>query len=470
LSFASFSFLFLFLITLIARYSFGKDSSKETYLFFLLIASLVFYASYIPQYLFILLGITLADFLLARGIAAAGKQNSKKMFLALSIISNLGLLGFYKYYNFFVDELRDWSYVFDLHLLTRAELRIALPLGISFFTFESMSYTIDVYRGVIQPEKRYWRFLLFVSFFTHLISGPIVRAKELLYQFDRKREPRINVFVEGFYLIVRGYFLKVVVADNLADYVNGYWSYASGGSASPGFVLVMAILFACQIFADFEGYSCIARGAAFLLGFHLPLNFNNPYIAGTFKEFWSRWHMTLSRWMRDYLYIPLGGNRRAPIRNYCNVILVMLIAGFWHGANYTFIWWGGILGTAMVIERLVGFSELSGRVWWQRAIWYLIVQTVILISWIFFRAEFVDQALWMVRHLFTAPLGFSGMDLLLPGLPFCAPILLLHLNGLLVEKWGVKTVPWVKSLVSAFMLYAIFTLYGQGNAFLYFHF
>ncbi len=213
--------------------------TKNYYLWFLLAVSLVFYASYIPRYIFLLLGLTAVDFVLGRKIAETKNTGLKNFFLALSIVSNVGLLGFYKYSHFLIETLQDFSYVLNGPVLERIQANSALPLGLSFFTFQSMSYTIDVYCGVIPPERRYWRFLLFVSFFTHLISGPIVRASELLYQFDRKRRLWPAAAMEGLFLIVRGFFLKRVVADNLADYVNNYWrdDFISNRSASVSFLL-----------------------------------------------------------------------------------------------------------------------------------------------------------------------------------------------------------------------------------------
>lgn len=469
MSFVSFPFLFLFLTAVAARVTFGRNKNGKGYLFFLLAASLVFYASYIPSYLFLLIGITTVDFLMGKGIAGALTLRRRKLFLLVSLFSNLGLLAYYKYSHFFLDELQDTLYAFDLGFWKEKPFNIVLPLGISFITLRNMSYTIDVYRGVVEPFKSYWRYLLFVSFFTHLVSGPIVRAKEFVSQFDRQRRPRLQVFLEGAYLMVRGFFLKMVVADNLAGYVDGSWGTESGNPAGP--VVVKAVLFACQIFADFEGYTSIARGAAYLLGFRLPLNFNNPYLAATFKEFWTRWHITLCQWMRDYLYIPLGGNRVRRRRLYFNLLLVMLVAGLWHGASYTFLYWGGILGFGLVLERATGLDRIAQFPPWVRIGWYLAVQAVILVAWIFFRSSDLQQAFAMVGSLWGGNWDWEKSRNLLPGFAFCAPVVFFHLGGLLREKRILPPPgPLEKGIGCAVMLFLILSWYGENYAFIYFHF
>ena len=459
------------LVSLGMRWALRTTKNKNYYLFFLLITSLVFYTSYIPRYFFILLGLTAIDFWMGLKIAETSNPAMKRFYLTLSIVSNLGILVFYKYSGFFVDALKSISYVFDHPILEKMEVKLALPLGISFFTFQSMSYTIDVYRGVIPPEKRYWRFLLFVSFFTHLVSGPIVRAKELIYQFDRKRRLWLSVAMQGIYLVIRGYFLKRVVADNLADYVNNYWrdDFILNGTGSVS--LLLAFFFSCQIFADFEGYTSIARGSAYLLGFRLPNNFNNPYLASSFREFWTRWHITLSRWMRDYLYLPLGGNRVSEIRLYTNLLLVMVLAGLWHGAAWTFVIWGLIHGTALVVERVIGLHRPDKWPTWVIGIWFLVVQVVVLIGWVFFRSEYYSQAVALIHNMFNGPWGWETGLKLFPGLAFTLPVLGLHFRGFLKERnWLNAPQPLEKAFWCAFMLYFVLSLSGQNNAFIYFHF
>jgi alginate O-acetyltransferase complex protein AlgI len=471
LSFVSYSFLLLFAVAWAGRLTFGRNKNEKSYLLFLLALSLIFYASYIPAYLFLLLGVTAVDFYAGQKIAETGDKTRKKWFLFLSVGSNLGLLGFYKYSRFLLDNLGMLSRVLGIRGISLPAVEWALPLGISFFTFQSISYTFDVYRGVLRPVDRYWRFLLFVSFFTHLVSGPIVRARELLYQFDRKRRPRLAVGLQGAYFMIRGFFLKMVVADNLAYAVNNHWkdSLIYGGSAL--FSLLLAFLFACQILADFEGYSNIAMGSAYLLGFRLPFNFNNPYLAKTFKEFWTRWHITLSRWMRDYLYIPLGGNRVAEWRVYVNLLLVMVIAGFWHGAAYTFIFWGALHGCALVVERMLEIPERANRHALFGGFWYFTVQAGVLIAWIFFRAQNLDQAFALTGNLFRGGWDPASAQKLLPALAFASPILGIHLRAFLGETRRLRAPSlFEKAAWAAFMLYGILSLYGENSAFIYFQF
>ena len=471
MSFVSISYLILLLVSLIIRWMLRKFENKNYYLLFLLGASLVFYVSYIPRYLFLLLGLTAIDFYMGRKIAETTNSKLKSFCLAISIISNLGILGFYKYSQFLIDSIKVFSYIFDHPVLANMQVDLALPLGISFFTFQSMSYTIDVYRGVIPPERRYWRFLLFVSFFTHLVSGPIVRARELIYQFDRKRKMWLGVAMEGGYLIVRGFFLKKVVADNLGDYVNNYWRKDFIASCPSSAALLLAFFFGCQIFADFEGYTSIARGSAYLLGFRLPQNFNNPYIAVSFREFWSRWHITLPHWMRDYLYIPLGGNRVSELRLYANLLFVMVVAGLWHGAAWTFVVWGAIHGIALVIERVASLDRTDKWPSWVIGLWFLVVQAVVLLAWVYFRSEDMDQAVTLISNCFSGNWGWETGQKLVAGLAFTLPVVALHLRGFLAERnWLNVPQPMEKAAWCAFMIYCVFSISGGNNAFIYFHF
>lgn len=343
MSFVSFSFVLLFAFALVCRVWIGPTKVEKAYLASLLILSLVFYASFYPPYLLLLLFTTLVDYYAGKKIFQATSLYRKKLFLTLSLTANLGLLAFFKYSDFMVDSFEAILEFFYPNAVRLPNLNLVLPIGISFFTFQSMSYTIDLYRGRIQPAPSYGRFLLFVGFFTHLVSGPIVRASELMYQFERKRKMRLSVILQGLYLIIYGYFLKMVVADNLAGYVNQYWSRGASDNMPTVVPLSLALLFSCQIFADIYGYTNIARGTAYLLGFRLPVNFNSPYIAASFREFWTRWHISLSRWIRDYLYIPLGGNRGEGIRPYRTVLITFLLAGLWHGAAFTFLIWGAFM-------------------------------------------------------------------------------------------------------------------------------
>jgi len=472
MSFISFSFLLLFAFALTGRLLIGRAKVEKPYLILLLVASLVFYASFIPQYLLLLLFTTAVDYYAGNKIAESETASRRKTFLVISLAANLGWLGFFKYSNFALDWVRNVCLLLGTADAWVPRMEWVLPIGISFFTFQSMSYTIDIYRRQLKPAPSYWRFLLFVGFFTHLISGPIVRASELLYQFDRKRKIRARVCLQGCYLMILGFFLKMVVADNLAAYVNRYWDRGGAVDMPAPVPLALALLFSCQIFADFFGYTNIALGAAYLLGFKLPTNFNNPYIAGSFREFWTRWHITLSRWIRDYLYIPLGGNQGSPARAFYTLMTTMLLAGLWHGAAPTFILWGGIHGLALGLERLLGFHRTGpAQPLILRIAWFLVVQTTVLMAWIFFRSKSLEQGYCFIKNILTVGGGWEYLLQIAPAFLFVLPVFLMHLRGFLVERQWVGA-PGIreKGILCGLMLYAILTIYGKNNAFIYFQF
>jgi len=308
MSFVSFSFLVLFGVVLGIRLTIGRRKTEPAYLAALICASTLFYSWHIPVYIVLLLGSTQVDFIAARRIALEPPGSVwRRAALVVSLVLNLGVLCFFKYAGFLLEQIsRPLAWLGVTPVLPHFDL--ALPLGISFYTFQSMSYTIEVYRGRQRPVSSFWQLFFFVGFFPQLVAGPIVRARDFLYQIARKRRVNFRVVSEGGFLIIRGFFLKMVCANHLAPFVDYVFSRARTETNST-VLLLGAVLFGCQIFCDFAGYSSIARGVAYVLGFRLPVNFNNPYLARTFSEFWTRWHITLSQWLRDYLYVPLGGNR-----------------------------------------------------------------------------------------------------------------------------------------------------------------
>jgi len=335
-----------------------------------------------------------------------------------------------------------------------------------------MSYTIDVYRGQLKALRGFWPFFLFISFFPQLVAGPIVRAVEFLPQMPRLRRLRAPVFYEGAWLIVSGFFLKMVCADNLAVYVDEYWSRGAAEDSGSGFALWLALMFSGQIFADFAGYSNIARGTAYLLGYRLPINFNAPYLAASFKNFWERWHMTLSRWLRDYLYVPLGGNRHGRVRTYVNLMIVMLLGGLWHGAAYTFIAWGAIHGAALAIERLLNLHRDDG--WGQqpavRVAWYVVVQSMVLVAWVFFRSESMEEAGLILGNIAALEDWSIGPRETVGGL-FLLPIVLHHAYVWVEEREFLAPVAApARAVLAAGMVYAIATLYAGNADFIYFQF
>jgi len=471
MSFVSYSFGLLFLAIFFVRMALDPVRHKGAYLAAVIVASFVFYAWLVPAYVLVLLTTSGVDYLAAaRMPALAPGSGGRKALLVVSLAVNLGMLAFFKYFDFAAGNVVALLQTFGLRL-SPPHLELALPLGISFYTFESMSYTIDVYRDRIQPVRRLRDYVLFIGFFPHLVAGPIVRARDFLYQIERTRRPRLRVVTYGAYLMIRGFFLKLVVADNLATIVDTHWPRAGAENANASLTLAIAVMFGLQILCDFDGYTSIARGAAYILGFRLPVNFRAPYLAGTFRSFWQRWHITLSRWLRDYLYVPLGGNRGSRLRTYANLLTVMLLGGLWHGANYTFLAWGALHGFALAGERLLGLDDQRTRPRAVRIAWLLVVQAVVLVGWIFFRSASVDGALGILRKLVAGPYRPIEPLLLLQMSLFALPPIAGHVTAWVQERYGVRDRSLVgRGLLAATMLYATCVASGRNNAFIYFQF
>jgi alginate O-acetyltransferase complex protein AlgI len=472
-NFVSWAFVALFAIVFAARLTIGRRKIEPSFVLVLIVSSAVFYAWHIPVYIGILLLSAGIDYWAAIWLdrVPEARRRKRRWILALSLGTNLGLLAFFKYSGFLLEVLAD---LFGAGTGGRLspDFGIALPMGISFYTFQSMSYTIDVYRGHLKALRGFWRFFLFISFFPQLVAGPIVRAVEFLPQMPRPRRLRARVAYEGAWLIVSGFFLKMVCADNLAIYVDEYWPRAAWEDSGSGFALWLALMFSGQIFADFAGYSNIARGTAYLLGYRLPINFNAPYLATSFKNFWERWHITLSRWLRDYLYVSLGGNRRGRVRTYVNLMLVMLLGGLWHGAAYNFIVWGAIHGAALAVERLLhlhrddGWASHAGV----RVAWFFVVQSAVLVAWIYFRSESLAEAGAILQNI-AALHDWSVGPRELVGLLFLLPIVLHHAYVWLEEHRRFEPVAApARAVLAACMVYAIATLYAGTADFIYFQF
>ncbi len=473
MNFVSWAFAALFAVVFAARLSLGRRKIEPAYVAVLIAASLVFYGWHVPVYLVVLVGSALVDFLAAQamGRLTPAQHGRRRALLVVSLVANLGLLAFFKYGNFAAQAAEDLGAMFG-QTWRLPELHLVLPMGISFYTFQTLSYTIDVYRGQLAPVASFWRFLLFISFFPQLVAGPIVRASEFLPQMPRPRRLRLRVFYEGVWLIIAGLFLKMVCADNLAAYVDEYWARGSTPGTDATFSLWVGLMFSGQIFADFCGYSTIARGLGYLLGYHFPINFNAPYVAATFKNFWERWHITLSRWLRDYLYVPLGGNRGSGPRTYVNLLLVMLLGGLWHGAAYTFIVWGAIHGLCLALERALQLQRRDGapRPVWVRGAWAVFVQAAVLIAWIFFRSDSLEGAVQFVTNL-AAGAWTTPAPWMLAALLFLAPLVAMHAHTWLLERRLVGPLgAGTKAALAAGMTYGILTLYGGTSDFIYFQF
>ncbi|MBN1803684.1 MAG: MBOAT family protein [Sedimentisphaerales bacterium] len=363
----------------------------------LLAASYFFYACFNPLYLVLISYSTLLDYFVVIGME---KSSRKKIWLTISIINSLGLLGFFKYGAFVTDNinllLSSLKIPFEL-----ASPGILLPVGISFYIFQSMSYTIDFYRGNIEREKSLIKYATFVSLFPRLVAGPIERAKNLLPQLHKPSRISIQDVTDGISLFIVGFFKKVALADYLAMYVDRVYD-APEQFHSPALVLA-AFLFSWQIYFDFSGYTDMARGIARLMGFRLMLNFNNPYLATGLGDFWARWHISLSSWFRDYVYIPLGGNRKGKFNTYRNMFLTLVISGLWHGAAWTFVIWGAV--------HAIGYSftrELERTAFYKNRVPKIAKQLLVFIfvsfAWIFFRAETINDAWTIIIRIFSSGL------------------------------------------------------------------
>jgi D-alanyl-lipoteichoic acid acyltransferase DltB (MBOAT superfamily) len=449
---------------------------------FLLFASCFFYACWDWRFLAPLLLSTSIDYWCAtrmEDLIEKGRSiEARKPYLVLSLVTNLGLLGFFKYFNFFTGSFEGLLAHFGLHpgLWT---LRVILPVGISFYTFQALSYTIDVYRGQLHATRKFHEFLLAVLYFPHLVAGPIQRANNLLPQVVNPRRTTRLQISEGLSLIVAGYFKKVFIADNLAPIVNAIFHEPNPRADH---VVLAAYAFAVQIYCDFSGYTDIARGVAKLMGFEFMLNFNLPYLAANPREFWSRWHISLSTWLRDYLYIPLGGNRDSEWRTSRNLFLTMVIGGLWHGANWTFVIWGAYHGALLIIHRLltrkpnqVGKSAAPATapqpVWWHWVKVAIFFQFTAL-GWLIFRADSFGQLETMLASLFHP----SGFDLPLAWkiFSFALPLILVQMiqyttKTLNFVKWSWFT-PEVSALAYSILLYFVLFRGGRPESFIYFQF
>jgi len=372
----------------------------------LLAASYLFYMAWRVEYLALLLLSTGVDYFCSRKMDEASSLLKKRAFLYISLFTNLGVLLTFKYYNFFIEEVGRLLSLISISVTTPT-LELLLPMGISFYTFQTMSYTIDVYNGRIKAERHLGIFALFVSFFPQLVAGPIERAGNLLSELKKEHSFSYRNVADGLKLMAWGFFKKIVIADRLAIMVDHVYHAPTEYFALP--LALSTILFAFQIFCDFSGYSDIAIGAALVLGVKLMRNFNRPYHATSPREFWKRWHISLSTWFRDYVYIPLGGNRTVKWRWYYNLFITFTISGLWHGANWTFIIWGALHGGYLIVSHATSRwrkpleNKLKG-VWQQKVLHHLkqsLTFVAVVFAWIFFRAQSLSDASWIVQNMFS---------------------------------------------------------------------
>lgn len=408
--FNSTKFLLFFPVVVLVFFIFPK---RWRYLW-LLVTSYYFYMSWNVKYIVLILFSTIITYLCGLGIEwvkqknweEAVKRKRKKLLVILCLILNLAVLFFFKYFHFFIDSVNIVLAPVGIQIQDTFH-DFLLPVGISFYTFQALGYTIDVYRGEIYAEKNFFRYALFVSFFPQLVAGPIERSKNLLKQLSSSAGFQMERARDGFLLMLWGYFLKVVLADRIAIFVDCV--YGAPETYGGLFLVIATLLFAFQIYCDFAGYSVIAMGAAEILGIDLVENFNAPYLARSVSEFWRRWHISLSTWFRDYLYIPLGGNQKGTLRKYLNLMIVFLTSGLWHGANWTYVIWGGLNGVFQVFgDATRGLRSRVNTVLHMKpdSLSHKIMQVILTFllvdfAWIFFRASSLHELLIVLQSMFT---------------------------------------------------------------------
>jgi alginate O-acetyltransferase complex protein AlgI len=454
--FTQLEFPIFLIVVLVAAWCSRRPATRNL---ILLAASYYFYAYWDYRFCALLVLSTVVDFLVARAIYNTSSSATKRGLLTISLIVNLGVLGFFKYFNFFIESaaplLQWWG-------LSSSTLSIILPVGISFYTFQTLSYTIDVYRGVVKPTTRLLDFATYVAFFPQLVAGPIVRARELLPQLSGVPAWSHRRFYGGAQQVLRGAVKKVLLADRLGEMVDVVFAGPDLYSGATVWIAVFA--YTGQIYFDFSGYSDIAIGTAKMLGYRFPINFRHPYLATSLADFWRRWHITLSRWLRDYLYISLGGNQRGAWRTYRNLMITMLLGGLWHGAAWTFVLWGLWHGVALSIERWTRIKP-------PKIVRWLLTIAVVVAGWVLFRSE----------SLSTAHTVFRQMLSMADGIAWYPPLAIAALLCLVAEHLAWRTrlrvamrLPldrWYSPLATTVLLWSLLLYAPQGfRPFVYFQF
>lgn len=469
--FNSLSFIIFLVIVLLLYYLklFSWTNKKRM----LLLASYIFYGLWNPPLVILLWVSTVVDWTAGNKLAIEENERKRKLWLILSLVVNLGFLVFFKYRDFLLDNFTTVVNTYGYGYKSKP-LDIILPMGISFYTFQTMSYTIDMYLKRTEKARTFLDFALYVTFFPQLVAGPIVRAQDLITQFYEEKKATLNQFIWGLFLLTIGLFQKVVMADTMlaetADKVFGSTKLLHGLDAWVG-----TIAFSGQIFFDFAGYSTCAIGIALMLGIILPDNFKYPYASLGFSDLWRRWHITLSSWLRDYLYIPLGGNRHGILRMYVALMLTMLIGGLWHGAAWTFIVWGGLHGTYLILERLQR-QFLPFKITKYNGIFLAFITfSCVNITWTFFRAREFETAWNMIKSMFYMQTnGEKILDsftiikvTLIIGILFLCHWFMRNTS---LKEVSLKISPLILGLFWAVMLFLIIISQGSGEQFIYFQF
>ena len=467
--FNSIAFLLFFPIVCVIYFSIPPQMIRARNLL-LLIASYYFYMNWQPAYALLLLTSTFVTYIAALGIGCFEDRRKKKICLVSSLVLNLAILFLFKYYNFLSSNISMGLDACGLKI-DIPELGFILPVGISFYTFQALGYSIDVYRGTTKVERDFATYALFVSFFPQLVAGPIERSNNLLPQFKQQHRFDYEAVLSGVKLMVWGYFMKLALADRCGIYVDAIFNNVdkhNGGS-----YLVASLLFPFQIYGDFAGYSLIAIGVARVMGFRLMENFRRPYFATSVGEFWHRWHISLSTWFKDYVYIPLGGNRVGRLRNYFNLLVTFVISGIWHGANWTFFLWGTLHGFLLCIEKALGIGKqkFTGI---NKFFHWAITFVLVCLAWILFRANSLSDAMMVIKGIFTNPgvpkpeyANFIAIGM--------AMTILLIKEFADEYQWPVRVADsksWIVRHVYLVMMIAYIILFGVlgGDQFIYFQF
>ncbi len=478
MAFTTLQYLFFFLIACLVFFIVPPKIKNS----WLLVCSYYFYMCWNAKYALLMLLSTLVTFFSGILIHNSKTRKKKKLFVALSFLINICILFTFKYYTFIVNSINVLFKPFSLAI--PSSLNVLLPVGISFYSFQALSYTLDTYRNDVKVEKNFIDYALFVSFFPQLVAGPIEKSKDLLKQFKENHVFNWNNVYDGALLIVIGFFYKLVIADRAAIIVNQVYNnlgnYTNGGGL---YLIIASILFAIQIYFDFNAYSTIARGSAKVMGYSLSINFKKPYLAKSIKDFWRRWHISLSSWFKEYLYFPLGGSKKGFIRTQINTLIVFLISGLWHGAAWTFVIWGGIHGILQIIENILFKNRNIVDKAALNIIRVIITFILVDFAWIFFRANTLNDAFLVIRNIFDFGmiidfklLGTSYIEIII--LSVC--VLTVYILEIVDEHISIKDWFYKRNIVIRWLTYyallftiIVFGIYGPGfsaQEFIYFQF
>lgn len=461
--FSSMNFVIFFALVLVGLGVLrGRNEGRKL---LLLAASWYFYACWDWRFLSLILISTFVDFWVGSRLGVTSSPSMRRRLLIGSLVVNLGLLGVFKYLNFFIDSIAPVVAGIGWHPGT---LNIILPVGISFYTFQTLSYTIDVYKGRLAPHDSLLDFALFVGFFPQLVAGPIVRASHFLPQLKEYKRLTLLNFHRGGQLFVFGLFKKVFLADRLAQYSDVV--FAGAGLYDTTTTWLAALAYSLQIYFDFSGYSDMAIGVALVLGYDLGENFNFPYLSKTLSEFWRRWHISLSTWIRDYIYFPLGGSRCSQLRNHVNLAVTWLLCGLWHGAAWTFVAWGALHGAGLAANRvLLGKKEVTG---WMAGVCWLLTMVFVVSGWVLFRAESFHKAVLMLRQMFFPEPGIAWYSPVVPLiLAGCAVVHAIESRGWWRRGFLPKGPHWYTPAMLFSLIGLVVTFYPEGfRPFIYFQF